>query len=99
MRISGFANNFVVLIEPKLNLSDLSLAGGKNLCTVVNSKGVYRLMNPTDLPVFLSPNQRLAKVSWVDSKSVFDLKELVRQRFSIYTILLKEPIMSKSLRI
>ena len=57
------------------NLSDLSLAGGKNLCTVVNSKGVYRLMNPTNLPVFLSPNQRLAKVSWVDSNSIFDLKE------------------------
>ena len=75
VRISGFANNSVVLIEPKLNLSDLSLAGGKNLCTVVNSKGVYRLMNPTNLPVLLSPNQRSAKVSWVDSKSVFDLKE------------------------
>ena len=75
VRISGFANNSVVLIEPKLNLSDLSLAGGKNLCTVVNSKGVYRLMNPTNLPVFLSSNQRLGKVSMIDSKSVFDLKE------------------------
>ena len=75
VRISGFANNSVVLIEPKLNLSDLSLAGGKNLCTVVNSKGVYRLMNPTNLPVFLSSNQRLGKVSMIDSRSVFDLKE------------------------
>ena len=60
VRISGFPNNSVILIEPKLNLSDLNLAGGKNICTVRNSKGVYRLMNPTNLPVFLGTNQRLA---------------------------------------
>ena len=75
IRISGFANQSVVLIEPKLNLSDISLVGGKNLCTVENSKGVYRLMNPTNLPVFLKANQRLAKVSSVDLNSVFDMKE------------------------
>ena len=75
IRISGFADNSVVLIEPKLNLSDISLVGGKNLCTVENSKGVYRLMNPTNLPVFLKSNQRLAKVSLVDNTSVFDMKE------------------------
>ena len=75
IRISGFANQSVVLIEPKLNLSDISLVGGKNLCTVENSKGVYRLMNPTNLPVFLKANQRLAKVSSVDHNSVFDMKE------------------------
>ena len=75
IRISGFADNLVVLIEPKLNLSDISLVGGKNLCTVENSKGVYRLMNPTNLPVFLKSNQRLAKVSLVDNASVFDMKE------------------------
>ena len=75
VRISGFPNNSVILIEPKLNLSDLNLAGGKNICTVRNSKGVYRLMNPTNLPVFLGTNQRLAKVNLVDSQSIFDLKE------------------------
>ena len=75
VRISGFANNSVVLTEPKLNLSDISLVSGKNLCTVENSKGVYRLMNPTNLPVFLKSNQRLAKVSLVEGNSVFDLKE------------------------
>ena len=75
VRISGFPNNSVILIEPKLNLSDLNLAGGKNICTVKNSKGVYRLMNPTNLPVFLGTNQRLAKVNLVDSQSIFDLKE------------------------
>ena len=75
VRISGFPNNSVILIEPKLNLSDLNLVGGKNICTVRNSKGVYRLMNPTNLPVFLGTNQRLAKVNLVDSQSIFDLKE------------------------
>ena len=75
IRISGFANNSVVLIEPKLNLSDISLVGGKNLCTIENSKGMYRLMNPTNLPVFLKSNQRLAKASLVDNTSVFDMKE------------------------
>ena len=75
IRISGFADNSVVLIEQKLNLSDISLVGGKNFCTVENSKGVYRLMNPTNLPVFLKSNQRLAKVSLVDNTSVFDMKE------------------------
>ena len=75
VRISGFPNNSVILIEPKLNLSDLNLAGGKNICTVRNSKGVYRLMNPTNLPIFLGTNQRLAKVNLVDSQSIFDLKE------------------------
>lgn len=75
VRISGFANHSTVLIEPKLNLSDMSLAGGKNLCTIENSKGMYRLMNPTNLPVFLKANQRLAKVSLVDSSTVFDMKE------------------------
>ena len=75
VRISGFANNSIVLIEPKLNLGDLNLAGGKNITRVTNSKGVYRLMNPTNLPVFLSSNQRLAKVNLVDSQSILDLKE------------------------
>ena len=32
-------------------------------------------MNPTNLPVFLKSNQRLAKVSLVDNTSVFDMKE------------------------
>ena len=75
VRISGFANNSVVLIEPKLNLGDLDLAGGKNITTVTNSRGVYGLMNPTNIPVFLSSNQRLAKVNLVDSQSIFDLNE------------------------
>ena len=75
VRISGFPNNSVILIEPKLNLSDLNLAGGKNIWTVRNSKGVYRLMNPTNLPVFLGTNQRLAKINLVDSQSIFYLKE------------------------
>ena len=75
VRISGFPNNSVVLIEPKLNLNDLNIAGGKNVCKIQNSKGVYRLMNPTNLPVFLSANQRLAKVQLVDNQSIFELKE------------------------
>ena len=75
VRISGFPSNSVVLIEPKLNLSELNLAGGKNVCKIHNSKGVYRLMNPTNLPVFLSANQRLAKVQLVDDQSIFELKE------------------------
>ena len=75
VRISGFPNNSVVLIEPKLNLSDLNIAGGKNVCKIQNSKGVYRLMNPTNLPVFLSANHRLAKVQLVDNQSIFKLKE------------------------
>ena len=75
VRISGFPNNSVILIKPKLNLSDLNLAGVKNICTVRNSNGMYRLMNPTNLPVFLGTNQRLAKVNLVDSQSIFDLKE------------------------
>ena len=75
VKLSGFPDNSVVLIEPRLNLSDLSLVGGKNLCTVENSKGVYRLMNPTNLPVFLTSHQRLAKVCLVDNNSVFDMQE------------------------
>ena len=75
VKLSGFPDNSVVLIEPRLNLSNLSLVDGKNLCTVENSKGVYRLMNPSNLPVFLTSRQRLAKVCLVDNNWVFDMQE------------------------
>ena len=75
VRVSGFADNSLIVLEPKLNLSDLNLAGGKTICTVTDSKALYRLMNPTNLPVFLGKGQRLAKANLVDPKSVFDLKE------------------------
>ena len=50
--VSGFANGSLVVFEPKLNLNDLNLVDEKTMCTVKNSKALYRHMNPTDIPVF-----------------------------------------------
>ena len=71
VKISGFPNHSTVMLEPVLRLSDSSLAGSKSLSVVKNGRCVYRLMNPTNLPVFLKPNHRLAKASLIDPKSVY----------------------------
>ena len=49
-----------------------SLAGSKCLSVVENGKCVYRLMNPTNLPVFLKTNHRIAKSNLVDTASIHD---------------------------
>ena len=71
-KVSGFPNQSTVLLETVLRLSDNSLAGSKCLSVVENSRCVYRLMNPTNLPIFLKTNHRLAKASLVDTKSIYD---------------------------
>ena len=70
-KVTGFPNQTTVLLEPFLRLSDSNLAGSKCISVVNNGRCVYRLMNPTNLPVFLKPNQRLAKASYISSESIF----------------------------
>ena len=70
-KVTGFPNQTTVLLEPFLRLSDSNLAGSKCISVVNNGRCVYRLMNPTNLPVFLKPNQRLAKASYIPSESIF----------------------------
>ena len=70
-KVTEFPNQTTVLLEPFLRLSDSNLAGSKCISVVNNGRCVYRLMNPTNLPVFLKPNQRLAKASYLSSESIF----------------------------
>ena len=71
-KVSGFPNQSTILLEPILRLSDNSLAGSKCITVVQNGKCVYRLMNPTNLPVFLKTNRRIAKASLVDTEAIHD---------------------------
>ena len=50
------------MFEPKLNLNDLNLVDEKTMCTVKNSKALYRHMNPTDIPVvFFLKESKISK--------------------------------------
>ena len=70
-KVSGFPNQSTILLEPLLRLSDSNLAGSKCISVVNNGRCVYRLMNPTNLPVFLKPYHRLAKASLIHTNSIF----------------------------
>ena len=70
-KVSGFPNRSTILLEPVLRLSDSNLAGSKCISVVNKGRCVYRLMNPTNLPVFLKPNHRLAKASLIHTNSIF----------------------------
>lgn len=73
VRISKIPSESLVLLEPRMNLQDLDLAGGKTVIKVQNSKGAYRLINPTSVPVFLSARQREAKASLIDDPSTISV--------------------------
>lgn len=71
------------LLEPTLTLSNkLSLAGGKTICTVQNSKGLYRFMNPTSLPVFLEPKSIIAKATFISNLAIHELKQTPSVNFT-----------------
>ena len=75
VNITKFNNKSVVLLEPLLQLSDQKLSGGKSVVTINNGKGVYRLLNPSSLPIFLKRRSQIAKVSLVDDSSISKLQE------------------------
>lgn len=68
-------NSSVVILEPTLNLSSkYSFAGGKTVCNLFNSKGSYRLMNPTSMPIFLEPRSNIAKALQISNSNISELK-------------------------
>ena len=60
MKLDKFQENEVVIFEPPKHLAKDELVGGKCLVTISNSKAVYRVMNPTNMPVFLKSNSVVA---------------------------------------
>jgi hypothetical protein len=65
----------IVLLEPNKTLIGRNIAGGRTVIQIENSKGVYRMINPTSAPVFIKKNQTIAKAVLIDNSSVSVLED------------------------
>ena len=70
VKINKFQDGETVICEPPKYLAKDEVAGGKCLTTVSGGKGLYRLMNPTLLPVFIKPNSTVAVVTEIINKDI-----------------------------
>ena len=63
VKINKFQESKTLICEPPKYLVKNEVAGGKCLGTLSGGKGLYRLMKPTLLPVFIKPNLTVAVVN------------------------------------
>ena len=70
VKINKFQDGETVICKPPKYLAKDEVAGGKCLTTVSGGKGLYRLMNPTLLPVFIKPNSTVAVVTEIINKDI-----------------------------
>ena len=74
MQKGKFHDGTTVICEPTNDLSNHTIAGGKCLSIVKDDKITYRLMNPTQAPVFLKKNSMISVVSEIDATSIVPLQ-------------------------
>lgn len=72
VKVSRRKPNDVVLLEPLDQLSSLNLVAAKSLVQVKNSRGFFKIMNPTDKKIRIPFNNLLAVICVVDDTSVSD---------------------------
>jgi len=74
VRVPGIPDNSTVLLEPVLSLGkNVTLSGSKSVCTVNNGVGLYMVLNPTALPVFLKPSTKVAKAHLLTNATINSL--------------------------
>ena len=59
-----------VLLEPSASLNQAGLIGGKCLNSTDNGSSAYRVLNPTNYPIFLKENFVIATSHLVDEQSI-----------------------------
>ena len=70
VKINKFQESKTFICEPPKYLVKNEVAGGKCLGTLSGGKGLYRLMKPTLLPVFIKPNLTFAVVKEIINKNI-----------------------------
>lgn len=70
LKVNKFEDGDVVLCEPPKHLEKDELAGGKCLSVVLNGKVLYRVMNPTAVPIFITQNSTVSVISEVIPKTI-----------------------------
>ena len=76
VKLDEFEDGSTVLLEPcTLNLSDQEIAGCKTVCKVQNKTGVFRVLNPTALPVFLKSRKAKATARLIDEDECYIFSE------------------------
>ena len=70
-----------VLLEPSASLNQEGLVGGKCLSSVDQGCGAYRVLNPTNFPVFLKENFVIATSHLIDEHSITQVTDHEDQPF------------------
>ena len=70
-----------VLLEPSASLNQEGLVGGKCLSSVDQGSGAYRVLNPTNFPVFLKENFVIATSHLIDEQSITQVTDHEDQPF------------------
>ena len=67
---SGSLVDSAVLLEPSASLNQEGLVGGKCLSAIGEGSGAYRVLNPTNFPVYLKENFVIATSHWIDEENI-----------------------------
>ena len=67
---SGSLVDNAVLLEPSASLNQEGLVGGKCVSAIDQGSGAYRVLNPTNFPVFLKENFVIATSHLIDEENI-----------------------------
>ena len=67
---SGSLVDSAVLLEPSASLNQEGLVGGKCLSAIGEGSGAYRVLNPTNFPVYLKENFVIATSHLIDEENI-----------------------------
>ena len=67
---SGSLVDSAVLLEPSASLNQEGLVGGKCLSAIGEGSGAYRVLNPTNFPVYLKDNFVIATSHLIDEENI-----------------------------
>ena len=67
---SGILIDSAVLLEPSANLNQEDLVGGKCLSSIDQGSRTYRVLNPTNYPIFLKENFVIATSHLIDEQNI-----------------------------
>ena len=72
---SGSLVDSAVLLEPSSSLNQEGLVGGKCLSAIGEGSGAYRVLNPTNFPVYLKENFVIATSHLIDEDNITQVTE------------------------
>ena len=78
---SGTLVDSAVLLEPSASLNQEGLVGGKCLSSIDQGSGAYRVLNPTNYPIFLKENFVIATSHLIDEETITQVTDHDDQPF------------------